>query len=181
MTSNLDKLAEQVQKIADREDCYLYDLELVGAGKNRVLRVFIDKDSEEGVTVDDCSRVSRGLDLILDVEDLVSGGGYNLEVSSPGLSRHLKQPWHYEKVIGKDISLNLKKSLGEICTNTPENELKRKKLNGQLLATSDGALTVKLKVKGGVEEEFLIPLAEVQKAKLEFDYDKHFNKQKPKK
>ena len=91
MESWLEKIEKIAQEIAEREGCVLYDLENIGSGKGRILRVYIDKDT--GVGIEDCSNVSKGLNLRLDVEDIVPGEMYNLEVSTPGLDRHLKKAW----------------------------------------------------------------------------------------
>ncbi len=98
---------------AEQEGCLLYDLEIVGTGNGRILRVYIDK--ETGVGVQDCSNVSKALNVKLDVdENLVPGGNYNLEVSTPGLDRPLRKKWHFEKVIGKKIYVKLAQSLGSL-------------------------------------------------------------------
>ena len=161
MSLDLHKLKEQVKKIAEREDCFLYDLELVGQGAGRTLRVFIDKDGSDGVSIDDCSSVSRGLDLVLDVEDLVPGGAYNLEVSSPGLERHLREPWHYEKAQGRDVVLNLNTPLGDILESKAKQDAKRKKLNGVILNCDEQ----QIKVSDG-DRELEIPYQFIHKAKV---------------
>lgn len=78
--------------------------ELEGYGRGGVLRLYID--SEKGVTLDDCSRVSYQVSAVLDVEDPIQGH-YNLEVSSPGLDRPLFEIAHYQKQIGNRIKLRL--------------------------------------------------------------------------
>ena len=83
--------------------------ELVGVehlpqGRHSVLRVYIDTDA--GITVDDCERVSRQVSGVLDVEDLVRGH-YLLEVSSPGLDRPLFTAEHYARFIGHKVKLRL--------------------------------------------------------------------------
>ncbi len=65
--------------------------------------MFIDKAG--GVSIEDCANVSRGLNLRLDVEDVIPGGQYELEVSSPGLDRKLTQGWHFEKAVGKTVQV----------------------------------------------------------------------------
>ncbi len=74
--------------------------ELQSNGRNALLRIYID--SENGITVDDCSRVSRQVSAMLDVEDPIQGR-YTLEVSSPGLDRPLFEIEHYKKFIGSKI------------------------------------------------------------------------------
>jgi ribosome maturation factor RimP len=97
----INRITKIAEEVAAREGCKIYDIEFIGAGKGRTLRVYLDK--ENGVGIDECSNVSRGLNLMLDVEDVIPGGAYNLEVSSPGLERYLKKPSHFQVVIGKKI------------------------------------------------------------------------------
>ncbi|OGT45440.1 MAG: hypothetical protein A3E83_00055 [Gammaproteobacteria bacterium RIFCSPHIGHO2_12_FULL_41_20] len=73
-------------------------------GRQRVLRIYIDKPS--GVTVTDCSLVSRQAGAMLDVEDLIPSK-YTLEVSSPGINRPLFELAHYQKYIGSRVKIRL--------------------------------------------------------------------------
>ena len=94
--------------------CELYDLDIIGTGKARVLRVFLDKP-EGGIGIEDCSNVARGLNEFLDAdENLIPGGEYALEVSSPGLERHLKTENHFKKVLNKKVAIQLSKNLGAL-------------------------------------------------------------------
>lgn len=113
--SELTRIRDLAEDVCARENCRLYELEFVGQGKQRALRVFIDKPGvAEGVSLDDCANVSNGLSLQLDVEDLIPGDEYNLEVSSPGLERRLSSSWHYQGLEQKKINLRLKKSLADV-------------------------------------------------------------------
>src|SRR5215207_7977736 len=96
----ISRIKDLAEPVAQREGCEIYDIEWVSGhrGKGRVLRVYIDKVG--GVNVDDCSNVSRGLNLILDVDDAIPGSGYSLEVSSPGLERTLRESRHFSAAIG---------------------------------------------------------------------------------
>lgn len=76
----------------------LYELEFGKMGSKGLLRVFIDK--EDGVTIDDCQHVSREIEAVLDVEDIIPHS-YMLEVSSPGLDRHLRGPDDFKRFSGK--------------------------------------------------------------------------------
>jgi ribosome maturation factor RimP len=84
------------------------DIELLGLGRGRTLRVTLDKAG--GVTVDDCAGFSREFGAALDVEDSIAGS-YNLEVSSPGLDRPLKKPRDYEKSLGKLVKVVLNEQI----------------------------------------------------------------------
>jgi ribosome maturation factor RimP len=84
----------------------LWGCEWVGAGKNqRLLRVYVD--SENGVNVDDCSKISRQISAILDVEDPIEGR-YLLEVSSPGIDRPLFTVAQCRRYIGQMVSARLR-------------------------------------------------------------------------
>src|SRR4029077_9094076 len=90
------------------------EVELRGAGKARMLRIVIDKihgpgasSSERlgGVTHEDCANLSREVGSILDVEDVIPGNSYLLEVSSPGLDRKLLRPADYERFTGSLVKV----------------------------------------------------------------------------
>jgi ribosome maturation factor RimP len=97
----IDQVRRLAEEVATREGCRLYDLEFVG---QRILRIYIEKMTG-GASLDDCVNVSRGLNLMLDVEDPIPGGRYELEVSTPGLERRLTQLWHFEKAVGERVRL----------------------------------------------------------------------------
>lgn len=84
--------------------------ELHSQGRGSVLRIFIDH--ENGITVDDCSRVSRQVSAMLDVEDPIQGQ-YDLEVSSPGLDRPLFELAHYQKYVGSRVKIRVRVPLEE--------------------------------------------------------------------
>jgi len=82
----------------------LYDLMLVKEGARWYFRIFIDK--EEGVTIEDCERVSRAMSDRLDEADPIPQQ-YLLEVSSPGLDRLLRLPEHFKNAIGEAVEVHL--------------------------------------------------------------------------
>src|SRR6201996_5736304 len=98
MTAGIDKIREIAERVAQSSGLELVDLELLGGGKARMLRVFIDKP--EGVTHEDCANFSREAGTIFDVEDAIPGGQYTLEVSSPGLDRKLSKPADFQRFTG---------------------------------------------------------------------------------
>lgn len=160
----LQEIRKMAEEVSAREGCYLYDLEFVGAGGGRILRVYIEKDSEGGVSIDDCSNVSRGLNLLLDVEDIIPGGQYHLEVSSPGLERVLKEPRHFEKAIGKMISVKSFAPLVQFNEHFPELS-KAKQIQGKLLSFDEQGLKVEYQGK-----EVFIPFESVTKAHVVFEF-----------
>jgi ribosome maturation factor RimP len=94
----VDKISDVVLPILRESSLELVDVEFVPSGRRWLLRVFIDK--EGGVGISDCEWVSRELDRLLDVEDLIDHP-YVLEVSSPGLTRPLRKDRDFERYTGK--------------------------------------------------------------------------------
>ncbi len=111
----ISKLEEVIQPVVEKLGLDLYDIEYKRDRSGWVVRVFIS--SKDGVTLNDCVRVSKQLNLLLDVEDIISHS-YNLEVSSPGLTRTLKKLGHYEKSIGETAKVKLKEPFKNMKTFT---------------------------------------------------------------
>lgn len=177
MTSGQTEAADWLKKVegiaaqvCEREACFLYDLEFLGTGQGRTLRVYIDK--EGGVGIEDCSNVSKGLNLLLDVDDLVPGGRYNLEVSTPGIDRLLRRPWHFEKVVGKKIRVRCRQTLESFGVSEPRWKA-AKTIEEPLTAVEADHLIFELK-----ESVLRIPLSGIEKAQVVFEMEKP---QKPKK
>lgn len=156
---------DRVRGIADRvaasSGLEVVDIELRGGGKSRMLRVFVDKVG--GVTHEDCAAFSREFGTILDVEDVVPGGTYVLEVSSPGLDRKLKLAADFERFAG---------SLVKLMTREPVNG--NRHFEGRLVSFHDGRLTLDLgaarkksrRPPAGEGQELDIEFANVEKANL---------------
>lgn len=117
-------------------------------GRHPLLRVYIDKP--EGITVDDCARVSRHVSSMLDVEDPIKSH-YYLEVSSPGLPRPLFREWHYERYIGSEISLKLYQPVQE-----------KRKWQGIIKEVTGESVTIQYP-----EGQITLPLASIVKATVE--------------
>src|ERR1700690_3637502 len=92
VTEKIQQIAERVGSSAGLE---IVDVQLLGGGGSRLLRIFIDKP--EGVSHADCEFISQHVGTILDVEDVVPGSKYTLEVSSPGVERKLTRPQEFER------------------------------------------------------------------------------------
>ena len=151
----LEKVRSIAAPLAAQEGMELVDVELAGAGGRQVLRLYIDKAG--GVSLDDCTSVSRSVSAALDVEDPLDGA-YDLEVSSPGLDRPLRTPEHFEKFKGSKVRV---KTFGPV----PECE-NRKTFVGQLVGYAEGKVIVD--VDGKV---FHVPHAQVSKAHIEPVFD----------
>src|ERR1700693_967333 len=103
MALDVDRVREIAERVASSTGLEIVEVELRGGGKARMLRIFIDKPG--GVTHEDCANLSREVGTILDVEDVVPGNSYLLEVSSPGLDRKLLRPADYERFMGNKVKL----------------------------------------------------------------------------
>src|SRR5438309_6192569 len=110
MAFELERVQQIAERVAASSGLEVVDLELRGGGKARMLRVFLDKppadaNSKAGVTHEDCANFSREFGTILDVEDVVPGGSYTLEVSSPGLDRKLSRAGDFQRFTGSRVKL----------------------------------------------------------------------------
>ncbi|WP_040574808.1 ribosome maturation factor RimP [Methylohalobius crimeensis] len=119
---------------------------------HRVMRIYID--AEDGITVDDCERVSNQVSALLDVEDPVSGS-YLLEVSSPGIDRPLFTLDHFRRFVDQAVKLRLRQ---------PRDGQRRFK--GVIAGTEDDCLI--LRTDGG--DEIALPIDNIDKARLVPDY-----------
>jgi ribosome maturation factor RimP len=149
----LEKVRTIAERVAASEGLEIVDVEMKGSGKNRVLRIFIDKPG--GVTHADCENVSYQVGTILDVEDVVPGGSYHLEVSSPGVERRLTKPKDFERFTGQKIRVTLKEPLE-----------RRTHWEGTLGGFDGGVIT--LDAGSGVVIRFGID--QVKKANLKFEW-----------
>ncbi len=100
-----NKLTEMLAPSVEALGFELFGIEYIRAGKNSILRIYIDH--EKGIHVDDCALVSRQVSAILDVEDPISEQ-YVLEVSSPGIESPLFTLEHYQKFQGEEVQVKLK-------------------------------------------------------------------------
>jgi ribosome maturation factor RimP len=147
----LERIREAAERVARSLGMEVVDVEWK-VGKERFLRVFIDKP--EGVSHKDCEAVSNQFSVILDVEDLVPGPPYILEVSSPGLDRKLTKPAEFQRFTGR---------LARITTTEPvENQ---KFFEGRLAGFADGK--VQIEVKGRV---IALPMEGIRKANLVVEF-----------
>ena len=98
-----EKDAALAEPIVKENGCRLWDVEFVREAGTWFLRVYIDRDG--GVSIDDCERISRALDPILDREDPIPQS-YTFEVSSAGCERRLRRPSDFEQFIGAPVKLS---------------------------------------------------------------------------
>ena len=147
------KIEEIALRVAQPEGMEVVEVEVKGGGNNRFVRISIDKP--EGVTHADCELVSQQVGTILDVEEVVPGGRYTLEVSSPGVERKLLKPADYERFLGKKAKITLRDPVEG-----------RRNWDGTL-GGIDGGL-VKLETAPGKIMRF--PFEQIHKAHLKFEW-----------
>jgi ribosome maturation factor RimP len=152
---DLEQIRQVAERVARSLGLEVFDVEWK-IGKQRLLRVYIDRlpgpanPEGLGVTHNDCERVSEQLSVILDVEDLVPGPSYVLEISSPGLDRKLIKPADYERFVGR---------MAKVWLNEPVEE--QNYFEGRLAGYVDG--TVKLTVR---DREIAVPYVGIKRANL---------------
>ena len=190
MAVSIEAIRSLAERIASRHGLDIVDVEFAGAGKQRALRIYVEKDAgglEElkrkaaedatglpsgvpvealsGVTHEDCATFAQDFGTVLDVEDLIPGTAeYTLEVSSPGVERKLYRAADYERFAG---------FLAEVRTFQPIHG--SKKLVGRMTFANDtvtldlAAVKVKGKKKKGAAEPpetVEIPLRDIERAQL---------------
>ena len=148
-----DRLRPLIQDVVEGQGYEFVDAEFKGAGKNSVLRIFIDAPA--GISHRDCELVSEQVGTVLDVEDLIPFS-YTLEVSSPGLDRKLFKESDYTRFSGK---------LARIQTRIPLRQ--QRVFRGRLQGLHDGNVRLELP-KGDLLD---IPLDVIHEARLEFDWN----------
>ena len=146
-----ESIEELVTPITEENRLELVDVEYKKEGKDWFLRIFIDK--EGGVTVDDCTRVSREIEDLIDVEEVVPTS-YVLEVSSPGLERPLKKE--------KDF-LRFKGKRAHVTTYTPIHE--QKNFKGTIRDFQEDILFLDID-----SQSVEIPKNQIAKARLEIEF-----------
>jgi ribosome maturation factor RimP len=168
MALDVERVREIAERVAASSGLEIVEIEFLGGGKARMLRVFLDKpaagtDPLAGVTHEDCANFSREFGTILDVEDVMPGS-YTLEVSSPGLDRKLMKPADFSRFTGSRMKLTTRQPVDS-----------NRHFEGRLESFKDGRLTLDLSVashksrkKMGATagEKIEIDFANVEKANL---------------
>ncbi|MGD0798779.1 MAG: ribosome maturation factor RimP [Acidobacteriaceae bacterium] len=191
MALQMEAIRGLAERVAGSHGLEVVDLEFGGGGRSRTLRVFVEKDAEErkrlaervaageveaealprgvpvellsGMTHEDCAAFATDFGTLLDVEDVVPGAEYTLEVSSPGLERRLSRAEEFARFTG---------SLVKLKTFTAVNN--NRVWTGRLVGFADGILTLDLATvkqkgkakKAAVAETMEIALRDVEKANL---------------
>ena len=147
------KIEVIAQRVVESEGMELVEVEVKGGGNQRFVRISIDKP--EGVSHADCELVSQQVGTILDVEDVVPGGRYTLEVSSPGIERKLLKPKDYERFQGKKVKITVREAIEG-----------RRHWEGTLAGIQAGLVTLEAAPGKTVQ----LPYEQIEKANLKFEW-----------
>ena len=140
--------------------CEIWDLEFVKEGADRILRITIDTDREGGIGIEDCERVNRAVDPILDETDPIDTS-YYLQVSSPGIERDITLPWHVTACEGEEVEVRLFAPLEG-----------SRKYDGILIGFEGGETDPARPVLINIGEKTVaIPYDAISKMKTLFDFD----------
>jgi ribosome maturation factor RimP len=148
------RVTEIVERVGLPENIEVVDVELAGSGKARVLRIYIDKPA--GVTHADCEFISQQAGNMFDAEELIPGGMYQLEVSSPGVERKLRKAADFHRFAGQKAKFVL---------NEPVED--QKHWEGTLRGIDERNVISVEPVAGRIVQ---IPLDSVRKANLKFEW-----------
>jgi ribosome maturation factor RimP len=148
MTATLrERLIVLIEPLLGRLGYELVELEYAAGRSNAVVRLFIDRP--EGISIEDCERVSREAAALLDVEDPIPTA-YTLEVSSPGFDRVLRTPAHFARFVGERVFVELR---------APRDG--RRRYTGTLLAADGAGITVEVD-----KQKVEVPFGEIGKSRL---------------
>lgn len=139
-------IKEVIEKDIERLGCKVWGLELFGRHSNQTLRIYID--NKDGITVEDCEKVSKHVSKVLDTENDFSEK-YMLEISSPGLDRKFFYKEQYQEFINESIRVTFF-----------DNDNK-KTIKGNLKEVDD--ISIKLEIKEEIHE---IPFSSIIQANL---------------
>jgi ribosome maturation factor RimP len=156
-STSRQNLIEEISKIArraaEREGIEIWEVELLGSGRAKVVRIYIDKP--EGVSHADCELISEQVSRVLDVESIMPDEHYTLEVSSPGVERRLRGPSDFVRYAGQKARFQLREPI--------ENQ---RRWEGTLAACEEGLVT--LETAPGKTVRFRAD--QVEKANLKFEW-----------
>ena len=150
--AKVDLLTDMLRPAAEALGYEFLGIEYIGQGAHSVLRIYIDH--ENGINVEDCSKVSHQASGILEVEDPISSQ-YTLEVSSPGMDRPLFTLEHFEKVVGQEISIRCHRGVDG-----------RRKFKGKLIKINEQILEIQVD-----NQSYEVDFNDIDKANLVAVFD----------
>ena len=124
------------------------------AKSNSILQIMIEHQNGDPININDCSKISKHLSVLLDVEEVIDFS-YILEISSPGINRPLESISDFVKFIGKNISIELN-----------DKTLKERKINAKILSVKKNIIRILEKNKN---EEMLLPISEISNSYLIYE------------
>ena len=146
-----EKLQLLIEPVVTGLGYELWGLEHLPQGRNAILRIYID--SADGIDIEDCTRISRQIGSLLDVEEPLRGN-YTLEVSSPGMDRRLFTLEHFETYSGANVKIGLRSPFEG-----------RRKFTGQLCGVEEGDVVIRVD-----DDEFLLPFEGIDRASIIPDF-----------
>ena len=159
------------ERVAASSGLDLVDIEMKRGGKGPLLRIFLDKPGR--ISLDELENASREISAILDVEDPI-GRSYTLEVSSPGMTRPLKTPADFKRVIEKNVQIAFVDAPEAVLAPTAAAEdatLPVKEIKGRLLAVNDKEVRIVPRDNKGREgAESAVPFAALRHAQREISF-----------
>ena len=152
------------ERVAASSGLDLVDIEMKRGGKGPLLRIFLDKPGR--ISLDELENASREISAILDVEDPI-GRSYTLEVSSPGMTRPLKTPADFKRVIEKNVQIAFVGAAEDIDDAKPP----VKEIKGRLLAVNDKEVRIVPRDNKGREgAEIAVPFSALRHAQREISF-----------
>jgi ribosome maturation factor RimP len=148
MATKDQQISDLLRATVDALGFELWGVEYLSQGRHSILRVYID--AENGITVEDCARVSEQVGSVLDVEDPITGE-YTLEVSSPGMDRLLFRLDQYPGYVGETVELRLRVPFEG-----------RRKFKGVLTGIEGEDVVIRVD-----DHEYLLPHSAIDKARIQ--------------
>jgi ribosome maturation factor RimP len=166
-----EELRALIEPVVDEHDCELVDVEVARNRGKGLLRITVDNPNGDGrVAIARCAAISREIETLIDAADSMPGA-YQLEVSSPGLDRVLGREKDFTAAINHEVKLRTRRPIEG-----------RKRYRGRLVSLESGVLKMKIDGLDGIRgagegdesgvdgDEVLIPIEEVEKANLIYEF-----------
>ena len=154
----IERVEAIARQVVEAKGIELVHVDIAGTKRDAVIRIYIDKDG--GVTLDDCSGVSRGVEEVLDSEDFIPSR-YVLEVSSPGIERELYSLSDFVKFAGQLAKVKLKTEIDG-----------QKTFVGAIIEVDGDRVSIDDRTKGVIGFDY----SDVAKANLRIDLSKEFGR-----
>ena len=144
-----NRLFELLEPVVTGLDYELVEIETGSAGRQALVRIYIDRTDGGGIGLDDCERASRAIGAVLEADDPI-GREYQLEVSSPGFDRPLRTAAHYARFAGSEARIELALPIEG-----------RRRFRGILGPVEDGTVSIEVD-----RRQWKLPLSGISKARL---------------